>query len=341
MQEITTVGLDTAKSMFHVVGLNRHNKVVVQKRLRRHQLLAWFAQLPPTVVGIETCAASHHWGRQLMALGHTVKLVPTRDVQALVRGQKNDYHDGLAIAEAVSRPRQRFVRVKTLAAQELQTLNRLREGVIHERTALSNRLRGILAEYGVVFAKSLAELRRTLPRVLEDADNDLGSSARESLQVMLEHLRRLDSLIADFDRRLAAAVRHDEQARALTTIPGVGPVVASSWCAKFGDCRDMRRGRDAAARIGLVPRQDTTGGKPRLLGITKTGDKQLRTQLIHGARAVLAQAARKDDALSRWACEVKARCGSHKATVALANKLARIAWAISVHGGVYEPRRAS
>lgn len=341
MEEITTLGLDTAKSVFHVTGLNRNNKVVVQKRLRRKQLLSWFAQLPPTVVGIETCAASHHWGRQLVSLGHTVKLVPTRDVQALVRGQKNDYHDALAIAEAVGRPQQRFVRVKTLAAQELQTLNRLREGAISDRTALSNRLRGMLAEYGLVFPKGLHVLRRALPLFLEDADNDLGSSVRESLQAMLEHLRHLDALIADFDRRLADSVRDDEQARALITIPGIGPVVASSWCAKFGDCRDMRRGRDAAARIGLVPRQDTTGGKPRLLGITKTGDKQLRTQLIHGARAVLAQAHRKDDALSRWACDLKARRGSHKATVALANKLARIAWAVSVNGGVYEPRRVN
>lgn len=341
MNKITTVGLDTAKSVFHAIGLNRAGKVVERKALRRGKVLGWFANLPATVVGIETCGASHYWGRELERLGHVVRLVPTRDVRALVRTQKNDLHDALAIAEAVKRPGQRFVAVKTTAEQDLQALHRLRRGAIIERTALSNRLRGLLAEYGLVMPKGLATLRRQLPEWLEDAEMPLSDTLREWLADALDHLRALDAQIARFDARVRRQVQSDPVAQRLLAVPGFGPVVASVWRARLGDGRQFRRGRDAAAAIGLVPRQDTTGGRPRLLGITKTGDRELRSLLIHGARSVLIHAHRKDDPLSRWACQVKARRGMHKATVALANKLARIAWAISVADTPFVPDRAA
>jgi transposase len=337
MSQITTIGLDTSKHVFHVVGINPAGKVGVRKQLRRAQLLGYFAQRPASVVGLEACGGSHHWARQLQALGHTVRLVPARDVQALVRGQKNDYHDALAIAEAVRRPEQRFVAIKSEPEHDLQALQRLRRGYIRERTALSNRLRGLLMEYGIVMARGLATLRRRVPELLEDADNTLSDALRAALHAALAHLQRLDELIAQGDRQLQAQVRRDAVAQRLLTIPGFGPIVASTWRARLGDCRQFRRGRDAAAACGLVPRQHSTGGKPLLLGITKQGDKELRCLLVHGARAVISQAHKKADPLSRWACQVQARRGRHKATVALANKMARIAWAVTVNDCAYKP----
>ena len=341
MNKITTVGLDTAKSVFHVIGLNRAGKVVERKQLRRGKLLAYFANLPATVIGLEACGGSHYWGRELERLGHRVRLMPARDTRALVRTQKNDYHDALAIAEAVRRPAQRFVALKTPAEQDLQALHRLRRGAIRERTALSNRLRGLLAEHGIVMPKGLASLRRRVPELLEDAANGLSGLLRELLAEALAQLQRLDAWISGFDVRIRRQVSADAQAQRLLTVPGFGPVVASVWRARIGDGRQFGRGREAAAAIGLVPRQATTGGRPRLLGITKTGDSELRSLLIHGARSVIIHAHKKDDALSRWVCQLQARRGTHKATVALANKMARIAWAISAREIPFEPRSAA
>lgn len=307
MNKITTVGLDTAKLVFHVIGLNRAGKVVERKQLRRGKLLAYFANLPATVIGLEACGGSHYWGRELERLGHRVRLMPARDTRALVRTQKNDYHDALAIAEAVRRPAQRFVALKTPAEQDLQALHRLRR----------------------------------VPELLEDAGNGLSGLLRELLAEALAQLQRLDAWICGFDVRIRRQVSADAQAQRLLTVPGFGPVVASVWRARIGDGRQFGRGREAAAAIGLVPRQATTGGRPRLLGITKTGDSELRSLLIHGARSVIMLAHKKDDALSRWVCQLQARRGTHKATVALANKMARIAWAISAREIPFEPRSAA
>jgi transposase len=341
VNQITTIGLDTSKQVFHVVGLNQAGQVTLRKQLSRRRLLPFFAQLPASLVGIETCGGSHHWARELQSLGHSVRLIPARDVRALLRGQKNDYHDALAIAEAVGRPQQRFTAVHRIEEHDLQALHRLRRGYLDERTALSNRLRGLLTEYGIVVPKGISSLRRRLPELLEDAEQTLSDFVRSLLWNGWQHLRALDQQIQHCDEQLKAQLKTDAVAQRLLQIPGFGPVVASTWRARMGDGRQFRRGRDAAAACGLVPRQHTTGGRPQLLGITKCGDKELRSLLIHGARSVVIHAHRKDDALSRWVCQVKARRGIHKATVALANKMARIAWAISVNEADYHVRLAA
>lgn len=341
VKQITTIGLDTSKHVFHVVGLNKAGRVVLRKQLSRRRLLPFFAQLPASLVGIETSGGSHHWARELRSLGHTVRLIPARDVRALLRGQKNDYHDALAIAEALSRPQQRFTAIRSIADHDLQALHRLRRGYLDERTAVCNRLRGLLAEYGIVIPKGISTLRRRLPELLEDAAQPLTDFVRQLLWNAWQHLRALDQQVQHCDEQLRVQLKADIPAQRLLQIPGFGPVVASTWRARMGDGRQFHCGRDAAAACGLVPRQHTTGGRPQLLGITKCGDKELRSLLIHGARSVVIHAHRKDDALSRWVCGVKARRGIHKATVALANKMARIAWAMSATETDYQVRLAA
>jgi transposase len=341
MSEITTIGLDLAKNVFHVVCCDRHGREVGRKALRRHQVLDWFAQRPACRIGMEACGGAHYWARQLHALGHEVRLIPAQYVKAYVRGNKNDYNDARAIAEAVSRPDQRFVAIKTVEQQDVQALHRLRQGRVAERTALCNQLRGLLAEYGIVLAQKVATLRKQLPELLEDADNGLSDFLRPLLAQGYQHLQALDEQIAFYTRRLEQHAREHETLRRLQTIPGFGPIVASVFHSVVGDGQAYRRGRDVSAALGLVPKQHSSGGKPVLLGISKRGDRYLRGLLVHGARSVVHQATHKDDALSRWITRIQARRGTHKAIVALANKLARIGWAVLRHGSVYQPARGA
>jgi transposase len=341
MTHTTSIGLDISKNTFHVLALNCSGKEAFRKQLRRHQVLRFFAQLPPSLIGIETCGGAHYWARQLRALGHQVRLIPAQAVKALRRGQKNDYNDALAIAEALTRPQQRFVPIKAESDHDIQALQRLRRGYIAERTALTNRMRGLLLEYGIAIGKGLAPLRRRIPELLEDGEQPLSALVRSLLHQAWQHLHALDEQIKDCDRQVNAYARHHEAVQRLMQIPGFGPVLGTTWHARMGNCQQFRRGRDASAAAGLVPRQDTTGGKPKLLGITKRGDKELRSLLVHGARSVVSHAHKKDDALSRWICQLVARQGKNKATVALANKMARIAWAMTVHQSDYQPRMAS
>lgn len=332
-----TIGLDLAKNIFHVVGFNHHGKQLFRKQLRRKQVTAWFAQQPVSLVGIEACSGSHYWAKTLMALGHEVKLVAPQHVKAFVRGQKNDYNDASAIAEAVTRPQMNFVPIKSAAQLDLQALQRLRTRLIRERTGLSNQLRGLLAEHGIVIPRSLAKLRRRIPELLEDADNQLSALFRRLLHAGWQQLLYIDEQIKLHDQELARAVADDDACQRLMTIPGFGPVVASSFSVAVGDGRCYRRGRDVSAVLGLVPRQHTTGGKPKLLGISKRGDNLLRVNLIQGARSVLMHAKGKDDPLCRWALKVCAERGFNKATVAVANKLARIGWAVLRNQVTYQP----
>jgi transposase len=337
----TPIGLDIAKNVFHLVGLNQAGKVGLKKRLRRSEVIRYFATLPASTIGMEACAGSNYWGRELKRLGHDVYLVPAQHVKPLVRGQKNDFNDALAIAEALGRPGMRFVSIKSIAEQDAQALHRIRQGVIGARTALVNRARGLLAEYGIVLPRGIANLRRALPALMEDADNGLSADFRFVLELQYQQLCQLDEQIKRLTDRVQIQVRADEDTQRLLSIPGFGPVVASVWRARMGDGHQFRRGRDAAASVGLVPRQHTTGGKTTLLGITKRGDPYLRCLLIHGARAVVRNAHKKTDPLSQWITRIQQRRGIHIATVALANKLARIAWAISVNHTSYEPQRAA
>ena len=328
VNEITTIGLDLAKQVFHVVGCDARGKEVKRKRLRRGQVRAYFANLAACVVGMEACAGAHFWGRELGALGHEVRLVPAQHVKAYLRGNKNDYNDARAIAEAAQRPDMRFVRVKTVEQQDVQALHRLRAGRVKERTALCNQVRGLLMESGVVLAQGVGRLRRRLPEVLEDAENGLSDDMRPLLGECYEQLCELDAHIESYTRALQAHAKRTDAVVRLQTVPGFGPVVASAFHALVGDGREFHRGRDVSAAVGLVPKHHGTGGKTVLLGISKRGDRYLRALLVHGARSVLQRASGKEDRLSRWVVGVQAKRGTHKAIVALANKMARIGWAV-------------
>lgn len=336
MSKITTIGLDLAKNVFHVVGCDAHGKLVRRKQLRRGQMLRYFANLPPSLVGMESCASASYWARELQALGHAVKLIPPQYVKPYVRGNKNDYNDALAIAEALVRPQMRFAAIKTVAQQDIQALHRLRERRIAERTALCNQVRGLLGEYGIVLPKGVASLRRRLPELLEDAGNGLSELFRRLLAQCYQQFGELDAHIDGYTRELKRQSRQSAACQRLETIPGYGPIVASVFYSVVGDGSAYRRGRDVSAAVGLVPRQHSSGGKENLLGISKRGDRYLRSLLIHGARSVVRQAAGKADRLSRWINRIREQRGYNKAVVALANKLARIGWAVLAHNTTYQ-----
>ena len=336
MSKITTIGLDLAKNVFHVVCCDAHGKVVRKKMLKRSKVLGYFANLPPCLVGMEACASAHHWARELGGLGHQVKLIPPQYVKPYVLGNKNDYNDALAIAEAVIRPEMRFVPVKTPAQQDVQALHRLRERRLQERTALCNQLRGLLAEYGLIFPEGINVLHRRLPELLEDCENDLSDLFRRLLAQSYQQLQALDEYIDFYTQEMKRQSQQDEACRRLQTIPGYGPIVAGVFHSAVGNGEAYRRGRDVSASLGLVPRQHSSGGKEVLLGISKRGDRYLRSLLVHGARSVVIRAAKKDDRLSRWINKIRAARGFNKAVVALANKMARIGWAVLANKTVYQ-----
>ncbi len=336
MTKITTVGLDLAKKFFHVMCCDEQGKVVKKRMLKRDQVLAFFAPLERCLIGMEACASAHYWARQLAALGHEVKLVPAQYVKAYVRGNKNDYNDALAISEAVTRPQMRFVSVKTVAQQDVQALHRLRERCIQTRTGLCNQIRGLVGEYGLICAKGVATLRRQIPVWLEDGENGLSDFFRRLLSQSYQQLRMIDKQIDFYTRELKHHSQQNEACQRLQSIPGYGPIVASVFYSQVGNGEAYRRGRDVSASLGLVPRQHSSGGKDTLLGISKRGDRYLRSLLVHGARAVVSRAENKDDRLSRWINRIRAERGMNKATVALANKMARMGWAILANKTVYQ-----
>jgi transposase len=335
MKEITTVGLDLAKNVFHLIGCNTHGKEVKRKMLKRGKLAAYFANLPPCLIGMEACAGAHDWARRFEALGHEVRLIAPQHVKAYVRGNKNDYNDARAIAEAVCRPDMRFVAVKTVEQQDVQALHRLREARVGERAALCNQMRGLVAEYGIVLPQGVSTVRKRVPELLEEGENALSDFFRPLLADCYQQLKELDAHIDFYTQELKEHARHNEAVQRLQTIPGFGPVVASVFHAFVGDGQAFGKGRDVSAALGLVPKQHSSGGKTVLLGISKRGDRYLRSLLVHGARSVVRLAARKDDRLSRWINKLRSTRGYNKATVALANKMARIGWAILSRNNVY------
>ena len=337
VMNVTTVGMDLAKSVFHIVGLDHTGREILKKRLTRAQVLKHFGNTPPCTVAMEACAGAHHFARELRKLGHEARLIPPQYVKAYVRGQKNDYNDARAIAEAGRVPGMRLVAVKTVDQQDLQALTRLREGALRSRTALVNRLRGLLGEYGVVRGKGIHVMRRALPELLEAAIPGLSERFRRLLRQGQQQLIELDTHLETLTAELKAAAKTDDRAQRLQTIPGFGPIVSAVFAASFGDGRQYRNGRAAAAAVGLIPRQHSSGGKERLLGISKRGDRYLRSLLVHGARSVVRAARPKDDRLSCWVNRLRETRGPNKATVALANKLTRIGWAVLAHRTVYQP----
>ncbi len=340
MTQITTIGMDLAKQINHIVGVNAAHREVLKKKLRRNKVLEFFSNLPPCTVVMEACGGSHDWARQLKALGHRALLIPPTLVKGYVQGNKNDYNDARALIEASRRPGLRPVPIKTRQQQDLQALHRLRQRQISARTALSNQIRGLLAEFGIILPKGLATLRRQLPELLEDAENGLSDLFRTLLNQCLQQLRAADEQVEFYTQLVKQQGAQSEPQQRLQSVAGFGPILASVFHGKVGDGSGYRRGRDVSAAVGVVPGQHSTGDKPRLLGISKRGDRYLRAMLIHGARAVVSRVDGKDDPQSRWVQRLVARRGKNKATVALANKMARVGWAVLRHGTTYQPEQA-
>jgi transposase len=335
--KITTIGLDIAISVFHLYAVNKMGRFVNKKQLKRAQLLRYFARLEPCVIAMEACGGANHWARQMQALGHEVKLIAPQYVKPYVKGNKNDYNDAEAIAEAAQRPTMRFVPIKCVEQQDIQNLHCQRERLKKARTALVNQVRGLLAEYGVVLNKGIGAVRKGLPEILEDAENGLTMRSRELFSEMLEQLRLLDEQFKHSEKQIEVSNRGNETCRRLDEILGVGPITASAVYAAGGDGKDFVNGRHFSAWIGLVPGQHSTGGKPTLLGISKRGNVYLRTLFIHGARAVLQHCGAKTDRFSLWAQALVERRGHNKACVAVANKMARMAWVIMARVESYRP----
>jgi len=328
--DVTRVGIDLAKQVFQVHGVSNRGAVLIRKQLKRAEAAKFFATLPPCLVGMEACASAHHWARTIQAHGHTVKLMAPQFVKPYVKSHKNDAADAAAICEAVSRPSMRFVPIKNIEQQSVLALHRVRQGFIKARTAQANQIRGLLGEFGLVVPQGIGYITQRVPALLERAAGDLPGAFRQLIGRLLEHLRLLSLQVTDIDEQVKAWHRSTEASRRLEKIPGIGPITASALVATVGDAKNFDSGRQLAAWLGLVPRQHSSGGKPMLLGMSKRGDPYLRTMLIHGARSVIYRATQKANP-QNWAFRVTARRNKNVAAVALANKNARIVWALLAH----------
>jgi transposase len=324
--KITTIGFDVAKTVFQIHGVDGCGRVAVRKRLKRGQVLTYFSNLTPCLVGMEACGSAHYWARQLMGLGHTVKLIAPQFVKPYVKSNKNDVADAEAICEAVLRPNMRFVPVKSPEQQGILALHRARQGFVKARTAQANQIRGLLAEFGIVIPQGIHNMAKRLPAILEDGENGLSDSFRALLHRLGEHLRILGCQVDELEAQIQNWHRGNAASRRLAQIPGIGPITASALVASIGDARNFQSGRQLAAWLGLVPKQHSSGGKSVLL----------RILLIHGARAVVREAGNKPGYAHGWLGRLIDRRHKNVATVALANKNARIVWALLAHDRTYQ-----
>ena len=336
MQSISTIGLDIAKSVFQIHGVDAAGQVVVRRQLRRRHVLAFFQRLPPCLVGIEACASSHHWSRELQALGHTVRLMPPAYVKPYVKRQKNDATDAEAICEAVTRPNMRFVPTKTVEQQSCLMLHRARHLFIRQQTAVINSIRAYLAEFGIVAPVGRRGVEHLLEVVADPADRRLPDVARACLAALGSQLRALKAEILEFDRCITAWHRSNATSKRLDAIPGVGPALATALVASIADPRTFRSGRDFSAWVGLVPRQNSSGGKDKLGSISKQGDRYLRSLFTAGALAVIRYAKIHGTRHRPWLTALLARRPTKVAAIALANKLARMAWAMMARNERYK-----
>jgi transposase len=333
--QITTIGLDLAKHVFQLHGIDADGHVVLRRRLRRAEVIAFFSSLPPCLVGMEACSTAHHWARELSALGHDVRLMPPTYVKPYVKRGKNDTADAEAICEAVTRPTMRFVPIKSAEQQSVLVLHRTRDLLIRQRTMLANSLRAHCAEFGLVVAQGMAKLAELLARISDESDNRIPSLARGCLLVLAQQLQELQLKISEVERALHAWHRSSEVSRRLETIPGIGPITASALAVTVTDPTLFCSGRHLAAWLGLVPRQNSSGGKARLGSISKQGDRYIRRLLISGAHAVLQHAKQDRPGSAAWATSLLQRRPFKLVAVALANKTARIAWAVLARGETY------
>ena len=333
--QIASIGIDLGKTTFHLVVLDKHSKVITKKKFSRQRLLAYTANLPSSLVGMEACSGAHFIGAALRRQGHDVRLIPAQFVKPFLKSNKNDYLDAEAIAEAVARQNMRFVPIKTNDQLDLQALHRVRDRLVHRRTALINQIRGFLLERGITFAQGPANLRRQMPSLLEDAEQNLTPRMRHLLDHLWQEWKSVNSEIEDISQEIDTIGSQDAGCQRLRQIPGVGPLVATATVAAIGNGAAFRKGREFAAWLGLIPRQHSTGGKARLLGISKRGSVYLRRLFIHGARAMLLRVKYDTGRLGQWAHQLELRAPRNKVVVAVANKLARIAWAVLASGNEY------
>ncbi|MGJ9420783.1 IS110 family transposase [Massilia sp. CMS3.1] len=325
--KITTIGIDLAKNVFQIHGVDAHGKAVLKKQIKRDEMAVFFANLAPCLIGMEACGGAHYWARKLQSHGHTVKLMAPQFVKPYVKTNKHDAADAEAICEAVTRPTMRFVPVKHVEQQSVLALHRARQGMVRARTAQANQIRGLLAEFGLVVPQGITHLYQRVPLLLEQAKDELPGLFRQLIQRLLAHLKVLDRQVDEMELEIQMWQRSNPLSRKLEKIPGIGPLTASAMVASVGDAKSFHNGRQLAAWLGLVPKQHSSGGRPTLLGMSKRGDCYLRTLLIHGARAVIYALKRKPPTTG-WLANLLARRDKNIVAVALANKNARIIWAL-------------
>jgi len=334
--KITTVGIDLAKVVFQIHGVDERGKVGVRKQLKRAAMSVYFANLEPCLIGMEACGSAHYWARKLEGYGHIVKLMAPQFVKPYVKTNKNDMADAEAICEAVSRPNMRFVAIKTVEQQAILSVHRARQGFVKARTAQGNQIRGLLSEFGIVIPQGIRSITKQIPEILEDGENGLPGTMRNLIERLTDNLKEMDRQVNELEAKIQLWHRENAASRKLAEIPGLGPITASAIVATVGDAREFKNGRQLAAWMGLVPKQHSSGGKQTLLGISKRGDTYLRTLMIHGARAVIRFAESKAEPDS-WLRKLMARRNKNVAAVALANKNARIVWALLVNDRMFRP----
>lgn len=334
--KITTIGIDLAKTVFQIHGVDERGKVAVRKQLKRAEMATYFANLEPCLIGMEACGSAHHWARKLEGYGHTVRLMAPQFVKPYVKTNKNDMADAEAICEAVGRPNMRFVATKTVEQQAILSVHRARQGFVKARTAQGNQIRGLLSEFGIVIPQGIRSITKQVPEILEDGENGLPGTMRNLIERLTENLKEMDRQTKELEAQIQQWHREHAASRKLAEIPGLGPITASAIVATVGDAREFKNGRQLAAWMGLVPKQNSSGGKQTLLGISKRGDTYLRTLMIHGARSVIRLAERKAEPES-WMRKLMGRRNKNVAAVALANKNARIVWALLAHDRMFRP----
>ena len=333
---ITTLGIDLAKNVFQLHGVDAQGKVMLKKKINRLALSDFVAQLPKCLIGMEACGGSHYWARKFQSFGHTVRLISPQFVKPYVKSNKNDEKDAEAICEAVTRPNMRFVQIKQPEQQDMQCLHRIRSQCIKNRTALANQIRGLLSEYGIVFSKQLQNINKKLPDIIADETNTISDYARSLFAELYEDFVMLNQRIKQYDQKIVVLSKTNENCQRIEKIPGVGVLSATAIVAAISDPTLFKNGRELSAWLGLVPRQSSSGGKQQLLGISKRGDKYLRCLLIHGARAVIYKAKDLENPIHKWIVNLKNSKGTNKAAVALANKNARIIWALLAKQQAYK-----
>ena len=331
MTVVARLGIDLAKNVFHVYAVDQRDRPVFSRSLTRKQLRELLATLPPCIVATESCGTAHHWARYAQRFGHTSRIVASHYVTPYRKGNKHDAADAEAICEAAGRPGMRFVPAKDIEQQDIQCMHRIRQRRMEERTALINQMRGLLLEFGVPVRLGPGGLRRAVPVILNDAHNELSDRGRRLIAELYNEWMALERWVAEVDRDIQYVFRESAACRRLAKMGGIGPLISTALVAAVGNGHEFKNGRHLAAWLGLVPRQHSSGGQQRLLGISKRGDNYLRALFIHGARALLKIARRRSDGICRWAASLEARRGFNVATVALANKNARIAWALLAH----------